>query len=68
MLDGVALCEYVKYLEENVELGRVSEISGSAKLERFRSEQPGNRGISFTSISASGPNSPVIHYTFVLFI
>ncbi|XP_076805648.1 xaa-Pro aminopeptidase 1-like isoform X2 [Clavelina lepadiformis] len=60
--DSLAVCEYLQWLEENVLLGGVNEINGAEKLKNLRQAQPTNRGLSFSSISASGPNSAVIHY------
>jgi len=60
--DAVALCEYIKWLEENVPLETVDEISGAEKLKEFRLNQSESQGLSFASISASGPNAAIIHY------
>ncbi|XP_055524456.1 xaa-Pro aminopeptidase ApepP [Wyeomyia smithii] len=61
--DGVALCQYFAWLERCLRENRaVDEISGADQLEKFRSKQENYMGLSFTTISASGPNGSVIHY------
>ncbi|XP_053678309.1 xaa-Pro aminopeptidase ApepP [Anopheles nili] len=61
--DGVALCQYFAWLERCLRDGKqVDEISGAAELERLRSLQAHYKGLSFTTISASGPNGSIIHY------
>ncbi|XP_017955391.1 xaa-Pro aminopeptidase ApepP [Drosophila navojoa] len=61
--DGVALCQYFAWLEAAVERGEaVDEISGADKLEGFRQTKDNYMGLSFTTISSSGPNGSVIHY------
>ncbi|KAI8043290.1 xaa-Pro aminopeptidase ApepP [Drosophila gunungcola] len=61
--DGVALCQYFAWLEDQVKRGvQVDEMSGSDKLESFRASKDKYMGLSFTTISASGPNGSVIHY------
>lgn len=61
--DGVALCQYFAWLERSLKEGKVvDEISGADQLELFRSKQDKYKGLSFTTISASGPNGSVIHY------
>ncbi|XP_054167051.1 xaa-Pro aminopeptidase 1-like [Oppia nitens] len=60
--DAVALCEFFAWLEEEVSNGDVDEISAANKLEQFRREQEDFVGLSFETISASGPNAAIIHY------
>ncbi|XP_068155286.1 xaa-Pro aminopeptidase ApepP [Drosophila tropicalis] len=61
--DGVALCQYFAWLEKKVQLGEaVDEISGADKLESLRSTKDNYIGLSFATISASGPNGSIIHY------
>ncbi|ETN65044.1 xaa-pro aminopeptidase [Anopheles darlingi] len=61
--DGVALCQYFAWLERTLATGgTVDEISGATQLEHFRSVQQHYQGLSFTTISASGPNGSIIHY------
>lgn len=52
------------WLEENVPLEKVSEVSGAKQLENFRMSQKECKGLSFEPISGSGPNGAVIHYRF----
>uniref|UniRef100_A0A1L8E2Y5 Putative xaa-pro aminopeptidase n=1 Tax=Nyssomyia neivai TaxID=330878 RepID=A0A1L8E2Y5_9DIPT len=61
--DGLALCQYFAWLNDVVQKGEyVDEISGADKLESFRAKQEHYMGLSFTTISSSGPNGAVIHY------
>ncbi|KAF5356602.1 hypothetical protein D9758_008285 [Tetrapyrgos nigripes] len=66
--DGVALARYFAWLEERlqaVEDGKAKELTeweGSEKLEEFRSEQALFKGLSFPTISSTGPNGAIIHY------
>ncbi|KAL7732375.1 hypothetical protein ACLKA6_004354 [Drosophila palustris] len=61
--DGVALCQYFAWLEDAVKKGeQVDEMSGADKLESFRKTKDNYMGLSFTTISSSGPNGSVIHY------
>jgi len=65
--DGAALCEYLAWLEKTIEEnpnGHESlwEIPGADYLEKCRSQQEKYVGLSFSTISASGPNGSVIHY------
>lgn len=60
--DAVALCEYLMWLDKNVALGKVDEISGLKYLSDLRLAQPKSKGLSFGGISAVGPNAAIIHY------
>lgn len=61
--DGLALCQYFAWLEKQVEESiQVDEISGASMLEKFRSKQDNYMGLSFPTISSSGPNGAIIHY------
>lgn len=61
--DGVALCQYFAWLEKMIEeKNKVDEISGADKLEELRSKKEHYMGLSFPTISSSGPNGSVIHY------
>ncbi|KAL1958992.1 hypothetical protein VTO42DRAFT_3233 [Malbranchea cinnamomea] len=62
--DGAALTEYFAWLEnELVNKGTViDEVQASDKLEEIRSKHKNFVGLSFDTISSTGPNAAVIHY------
>ncbi len=60
--DAAALCSYFAWLEKHIPGGDVTEVTGADELERLRSEMDHYVGLSFPTISASGPNGAVIHY------
>lgn len=61
--DGAALVSYFAWLEESLQTGRsVSETEGATQLQRFREAQADFQGLSFTTISSTGPNGAIIHY------
>jgi len=59
--DGVAMVKFLRWLEGNWRTG-VSEIDTVRQLESFRAEDDAMQGISFDTISGSGPNGAIIHY------
>ncbi|KIK37660.1 hypothetical protein CY34DRAFT_810121 [Suillus luteus UH-Slu-Lm8-n1] len=62
--DGAALTRYFAWLEEQLNDGvELNESQAASKLEEFRSELDLFRGLSFTTISSTGPNAAVIHYS-----
>lgn len=64
ILDGAALANYFAWLEAELLAGKtVSEYQGSEMLKAFREKMQGFRGESFTTISSTGPNAAVIHYS-----
>ncbi|KAF0459956.1 Creatinase/aminopeptidase [Gigaspora margarita] len=61
--DSCAVINYFAWLEEQLANGKtINEIDGSNQLEKFRAEQADFMGLSFDTISASGPNGSIIHY------
>ncbi len=62
--DGAALSEYFAWLEEAlVEKGtKLDEVEAADKLEEIRSKGEHFVGLSFDTISSTGPNAAVIHY------
>lgn len=62
--DGVALCQYFAWLEEQLHAGKkVSESEGADVLSKYRQSLQHFRGESFTTISSTGPNGAIIHYS-----
>jgi Xaa-Pro aminopeptidase len=62
--DGAALSEYFAWLEDSlVNHGEtIDEVQGADKLELIRSKGKHFVGLSFDTISSTGPNAAVIHY------
>jgi Xaa-Pro aminopeptidase len=64
IVDGAALANYFAWLEGELKSGKtVSEYEGSEVLKDFRAKMPGFKGESFTTISSTGPNAAIIHYS-----
>src|SRR5699024_2270469 len=61
--DGVALTKFLYWLDNNVDKEKITEISAEEKLNDLRSEQDGFVDISFSTISAYGPNAAMAHYS-----
>jgi Xaa-Pro aminopeptidase len=61
--DGVAMVRFLKWLEENVGDGNLTEISASDKLEEFRTEGQFFQGLSFDTISGYAAHGAIIHYS-----
>ena len=61
--DAAALCCFFSWLEKEVAAKHdVTELSASDKLATCRAEQEDFVGLSFDTISSSGPNGAIIHY------
>ncbi len=61
--DGVAMVKFLKWLEETVPQGNVTEMSAAQMLEKFRAEQSLYQGPSFETISAYNEHGAIVHYT-----
>ena len=63
--DGVALIEFFAWLEHKltVEEVEIDEVAAADKLEELRSRQNNFVGLSFDTISSTGANAAVIHYS-----
>lgn len=63
--DGAALIEYFSWLEDElVNKGAwLDEVQVADKLEEIRSRGDHFKGLSFPTISSTGPNAAVIHYS-----
>ncbi|CCM01193.1 uncharacterized protein FIBRA_03241 [Fibroporia radiculosa] len=61
--DGAALVRYFAWLQDQLDNGaQLDECQVADQLERFRSELDLFRGLSFATISATGPNGAIVHY------
>ncbi|KAE9393070.1 Creatinase/aminopeptidase [Gymnopus androsaceus JB14] len=63
--DGIALARYFAWLEERLQNDQpdLTEWEGAEQLEQFRSELPLFKGLSFDTISSTGSNGAIIHYS-----
>uniref|UniRef100_A0A8C3HD85 Xaa-Pro aminopeptidase 2 n=1 Tax=Chrysemys picta bellii TaxID=8478 RepID=A0A8C3HD85_CHRPI len=61
--DAVAVIQYLLWLEKNVPKGLVDEFSGARYVDKLRREKEHCRGASFETISASGLNAALAHYS-----
>lgn len=62
--DGAALTEYFAWLEDQLinKKATLDEVDGADKLEAIRKKHDKFMGLSFDTISSTGPNAAVIHY------
>jgi Xaa-Pro aminopeptidase len=63
--DGAALIEYFAWLEDSLvnHQAKIDEVQAADKLEEIRSRGEHFVGLSFPTISSTGPNAAVIHYS-----
>ncbi|XP_006862897.1 PREDICTED: xaa-Pro aminopeptidase 2 [Chrysochloris asiatica] len=61
--DAIAVIRYLVWLEKNVPKGTVNEFSGAELVDAFRREEEFSSGTSFETISASGLNAALAHYS-----
>ncbi len=62
-IDGAAIVRFLRWLEESVPGGEVTERSAAAKLEQFRSSGENYVGPSFPTISGFGEHGAIVHYS-----
>ncbi|MBC7567427.1 MAG: aminopeptidase P family protein [Pedobacter sp.] len=60
--DGLAITRFLKWLSENIGKILITELSAAAQLRKYRSEQEGFVGDSFTTISAYKAHGALPHY------
>ena len=60
--DGVAVTKILKWVKDNVEGGKLTELAVADKLEAVAREQEDCFDLSFETISGYGPNGAIIHY------
>ncbi|XP_076595325.1 xaa-Pro aminopeptidase 2 [Chaetodon auriga] len=61
--DAVAVIQLLMWLEQAVPQGKETELTAAEYVNERRSKQKDNRGPSFETISASGPNAALAHYS-----
>jgi Xaa-Pro aminopeptidase len=62
-LDGVAMVRFLKWIEEQLSQGGLTECVAADRLEAFRKSHPDCLDLSFSPISAYGPNAAMMHYS-----
>ena len=60
--DGVAMAQFLHWLDDTAPGGGLTEIDCARKLEAFREETGALRDISFDTISAAGAHAALPHY------
>ena len=60
--DGVAMTEFLAWLDTTVKETKVNEIAAAAKLLEFRRQSGFLYDESFDTISAAGQNGAIVHY------
>lgn len=60
--DGVAMVEFLTWLDREAPKGGVTEIDAAKTLEEHRANANSLMDISFDTISGAGPNGAIIHY------
>ncbi|XP_074863802.1 xaa-Pro aminopeptidase 2 [Carettochelys insculpta] len=61
--DAVGVIRYLLWLEKNVPKGSVNEFSGARHVDQLRRDLEHSKGASFETISASGLNAALAHYS-----
>jgi len=60
--DGVAMVNFLAWLDQNVLSMDITEIDAAKYLESERRKQLNFQDLSFPSISSAGPNAAIVHY------
>ncbi|MEG1255687.1 aminopeptidase P family protein [Clostridium sp.] len=61
--DGVAMVKFIKYIKENVKSEKITEISASDTLTKFRTQQDYFVEPSFTTIAGYKEHAAMMHYS-----
>jgi Xaa-Pro aminopeptidase len=61
--DGASLTRFLAWLEENTANKSITERSAAKILETMRSKNENYKGLSFPTISGTGPNGAIVHYS-----
>ena len=59
--DSAAVCKFLYWLSKQTP-GTITEYDVACKMDALRGEIAENRGLSFNTISAFGPNAAMMHY------
>jgi Xaa-Pro aminopeptidase len=60
--DGLSLCRFLAWIEEQPLQGETTEITAAEKLYNFRKQGENFMGASFQTISSFGPHGAIVHY------
>jgi Xaa-Pro aminopeptidase len=60
--DGVAVAQFLAWLDKEAPSGKLTEIDAVAALESFRRDTGALKDISFPTIAGAGPNGAIVHY------
>ena len=60
--DAVAVCRFLRWVDENGPTGKYDELDAVQKLLDLRKEVPLFQDTSFDTISGAGPNGAIVHY------
>ena len=60
--DGAAIARFLKWVEDDDASGKIDEVGAAAKLEALRRTSGLLKDLSFSTISAVGPNGALPHY------
>lgn len=60
--DGIALVQFLKWLEEEVSVNKLTELSITEKLHEYRAGQPLFFGDSFNTIAGYAAHGAIVHY------
>ena len=60
--DGAAMVAFLAWLDQEAPSGRVTEMAACDHLEALRRRNDLFQGLSFPTISGSGPNGAIVHY------